>query len=208
MAGALASGTRHAERDTERRTAGKHVDSGNVTSKPSKIFRSWEPCADPSRAAHKRPAIWLSENSLFGVGHTGIEPKGGTMKRSGVLHGELSEIIANLGHGQLLVIGDAGLPIPAGVRRIDLAVRPGLPAFLDVLAAVLAELPIESCAVASELFERNPDYYQRVAALVDAPIERISHEELKAESQHAVAVIRTGEWTPYANVILRAGVVF
>jgi len=45
-------------------------------------------------------------------------------------------------------------------------------------------------------------------ALADAPIERISHEELKVESQHAVAVIRTGEWTPYANVILRAGVVF
>lgn len=134
------------------------------------------------------------------------------MKRSGVLHGELSEIIANLGHGQQLVIGDAGLPIPAGVRRIDLAVRPGLPAFLDVLAAVLADLPVESCVVASELFERNPDYYQRIASLVDAltdaPIERISHEDLKVESQHAVAVIRTGEWTPFANVILRAGVVF
>ncbi len=134
------------------------------------------------------------------------------MKRSGVLHGELSEIIANLGHGQQLVVGVAGLPIPAGVRRIDLAVRPGLPAFLDVLAAVLADLPVESCVVASELFERNPDYYQRIAslmgALTDAPIERISHEDLKVESQHAVAVIRTGEWTPFANVILRAGVVF
>ena len=130
------------------------------------------------------------------------------MKRSGVLHGELSEIIANLGHGQLLVIGDAGLPVPAGARRIDLAVRPGLPAFLDVLAAVLADLPVESCAVASELFERNRDYYQRIESLVDAPIERISHEELKAESHHAIAVVRTGEWTPYANIILRAGVVF
>jgi D-ribose pyranase len=130
------------------------------------------------------------------------------MKRNGILHGELSQIIADLGHGQTLVIGDAGLPIPTGVRRIDLAIRPGLPAFLDVLAAVLAELPVDSCALATELYERNPDYCRRVESLVDAPVTRISHEHLKAECRSAVAVIRTGEWTPYANVVLRAGVTF
>lgn len=130
------------------------------------------------------------------------------MKRGGVLHGELSHIIAELGHGQTLVIGDCGLPIPEGVRRIDLAIRPGLPGFLDVLEAVLTELPVESCAVANELYERDPEYYQRVASLLDAPITRVSHEALKAESRDAVAIVRTGEWTPYANVILRAGVTF
>lgn len=130
------------------------------------------------------------------------------MKRGGVLHGELSQIIAELGHGQTLVIADNGLPIPDGVRRIDLAIRPGVPGFLDVLEAVLAELPVESFMVADELYERDPEYFQRVASLVDAPLTRVSHEELKAESRQAVAVVRTGEWTPYANVILRAGVTF
>lgn len=36
----------------------------------------------------------------------------------------------------------------------------------------------------------------------------ISHEELKEELKKCKAVIRTGEQTPYANVILRSGVVF
>jgi len=131
------------------------------------------------------------------------------MKRTALLHAELSEVVARLGHGDLLVIGDAGLPIPDGPRRIDLAVTPGVPRFHEVLAAVLGEMQVESAVVAVELAARNPaveaEIRQRLAAV---PIATLPHEEFKALTRSARAMVRTGECSPYANVILRAGVVF
>jgi D-ribose pyranase len=131
------------------------------------------------------------------------------MKRTALLHAELSEVIARLGHGDLLVIGDAGLPIPDGPRRIDLAVTPGVPRFHDVLAAVLAEMQVESAVVAQELAARNPGVEAGIRrALSAVPIETLPHEDFKALTRGARAMVRTGECSPYANVILRAGVVF
>ena len=131
------------------------------------------------------------------------------MKRTALLHAELSEVIARLGHGDLLVIGDAGLPIPDGPRRIDLAVTPGVPRFETVLAAVLSEMQVESAVVAQELAARNPAVdaalRQRLGAV---PIATTPHEDFKALTRAARAMVRTGEFSPYANVILRAGVVF
>lgn len=130
------------------------------------------------------------------------------MKRTGILHGELSRIIAELGHGQALVVADYGLPVPEGVLRIDLAVRQGLPALLDVLAAIRGELEVESAVVAMELVEANPDYWRRLRDLVACPVELIPHVTFKSACAQAAAIVRTGEWTPYANVLLRAGAVF
>ena len=87
------------------------------------------------------------------------------MKRTTLLHAELSEVIARLGHGDLLVIGDAGLPIPDGPRRIDLAVSANVPRFADVLAAVLAEMQVEGALIADELAPRQ----RRRARGADAP---------------------------------------
>ena len=131
------------------------------------------------------------------------------MKRTALLHAELSEVIARLGHGDLLVIGDAGLPIPDGPRRIDLALTPGVPRFHEVLAAVLGEMQVESAVVADELAVRNPDVDAAIRRLLPAvTIQRLPHEQFKALTRDARAMVRTGECTPYANVILRAGVVF
>jgi len=131
------------------------------------------------------------------------------MKRTALLHAELSEVVARLGHGDLLVIGDAGLPIPDGPRRIDLAVTPGVPSFREVLAAVLSEMQVESAVVAAELAARNPaveaEIRQRLGAV---PVTTLPHEEFKTLTRSARAMVRTGECSPYANVILRAGVVF
>lgn len=131
------------------------------------------------------------------------------MKRTTLLHAELSEVIARLGHGDMLVIGDAGLPIPDGPRRIDLAISANLPRFVDVLHAVLSEMQVESAVVAEEIVARNPPVNAVVHELLTAvPIEQISHERFKALSASARAIVRTGEFSPYANIILRAGVVF
>lgn len=131
------------------------------------------------------------------------------MKKTGLLNQPLSCVIAGMGHFDELVIGDAGLPIPAGPERIDLAVSEGVPGFLSVLRAVLGELQVQSAVIASEMPERSPELYAALReALSDVPIEQIPHEAFKARTAGARAVVRTGEFTPYANVILVAGVVF
>ncbi|RQO53429.1 D-ribose pyranase [Variovorax sp. KBW07] len=130
------------------------------------------------------------------------------MKRSPLLHAELSQVIAALGHGDMLVIGDAGLPIPDGPRRIDLALMRGVPLITDVLKAVLSEMQVESMVVANEALtdaKALPAWYPQ--ALGIAP-QTVSHEEFKRRTAKARAIVRTGECTPYANIILVAGVSF
>ena len=131
------------------------------------------------------------------------------MKRTTLLHAELSGVIARLGHGDLLVIGDAGLPIPDGPRRIDLAVSANVPRFQEVLAAVLAEMQVEGAVIADELAPANPVVHSELRRqLGDTPVSTLTHEQFKAATRGASAIVRTGEFSPYANVILRAGVVF
>ena len=131
------------------------------------------------------------------------------MKRTTLLHAELSEVIARLGHGDLLVIGDAGLPIPDGPRRIDLAVSANVPRFHEVLAAVLAEMQVEGAVIAEEIVAANPAVHAELRRqLQGRPVSTLSHEDFKALTRGARAIVRTGEFSPYANVILRAGVVF
>ena len=130
------------------------------------------------------------------------------MKRTALLHAELSQVIAALGHGDMLVIGDAGLPIPDGPRRIDLAVARGVPLLADVLQAVLSEMQVESVVVADEALNSAkalPAWYPRSLGM--AP-QTVSHEEFKRRSAKARAIVRTGECTPYANIMLIAGVSF
>ena len=131
------------------------------------------------------------------------------MKKSGVLNHRLSEVIATMGHSDLLVVADAGLPIPPGVERIDLAVTAGLPPMHDVARAIAAELQVERIVIASELVDRNPNLVTSISSLFPgAPLDNVPHEEFKTLSARAKAVVRTGECTPYANVILISGVTF
>ena len=131
------------------------------------------------------------------------------MKKTGVLNHRLSAVIAAMGHTDLLVVADAGLPIPDGVERIDLAVSPGLPGVIDVVRAIAGELQVERLIVASELVERNPQLLSSFSSLFPgAPVDDVPHDDFKRRTANAKAVVRTGECTPYANVILVSGVTF
>ncbi|MBZ0277066.1 MAG: D-ribose pyranase [Anaerolineae bacterium] len=131
------------------------------------------------------------------------------MKKTGLLNQPLSTVIAGMGHRDTLCVCDAGLPIPASTERIDLAVSAGVPAFLDVLDAILGEMQIEGAIIAEELARVSPEMHKAVLArLKDVPVQVVPHDTFKRQTQTARAVARTGEFTPYANVILIAGVVF
>jgi D-ribose pyranase len=131
------------------------------------------------------------------------------LKKIGILNKDISEVIAGMGHTDMLVVADAGLPIPAGVRRIDLAVRPGLPGFLETVEAISGELQVERIVVADETGQVSPQIHAGLTRILGgAQVEAVSHERFKELTRGAVAVVRTGECTPYANVILVSGVIF
>lgn len=131
------------------------------------------------------------------------------MKKTALLHVGLSQLVAGLGHGDLVVIADAGLPVPAGTPCIDLALTRGVPSFDQVLQALLSEMQVERAALAEEALQRSPGFVDKVGErLPGVPVERLSHDELKRRSATARAIVRTGEFTPYANLLLYAGVVF
>ena len=133
------------------------------------------------------------------------------MKRTPLLHADISHIIARMGHGDMLVIGDAGLPVPPGVRCIDLALMRGVPTLDQVLQAVLSELKIEQALIARESLNAQGEppawYLHHLQPLLASPAV-VLHEEFKRRTQQACAIIRTGECTPYANVGLVSGVAF
>lgn len=134
------------------------------------------------------------------------------MKKTPLLNIALSRAIASLGHGDILMIVDAGMPVPAGVELIDLALTHGVPDFLSVLQVVLTEMQVESHVLAEEMLMKQPPALATVGALQASgglgEQRLVSHEALKQLSRGARAIIRTGECQPYTNIALVAGVVF
>ena len=131
------------------------------------------------------------------------------MKKTGLLNQPLSAMIAGLGHTDTVLISDAGLSIPTTVQRIDLAVSAGVPAFQDVLCAVLGEMQVASAIVATELTEHSPLFYAQVATILkDMTLTTVPHSDFLKLTHQVRAAVRTGEFTPYANIILVAEVIF
>jgi D-ribose pyranase len=133
------------------------------------------------------------------------------MKKSGILHSELARIVAGMGHGDKLVVCDSGYPIPHGKPVADVILTVGVPGVVQTLTTILQELHIEGVIVAEEMERRSPLMFQQVQSVMGSvPIKKISHEEFKqlTRNEHNISFVRTGEATPFANVILVAGVVF
>ena len=133
------------------------------------------------------------------------------MKKGRLLHPELSRVVAEIGHGQTLTIADAGLPIAPEAPRIDLALAEGIPGFIDTLKVVLSEMQVEEAIIASAMSQVSPGIHaamMEALAPYDIKVTEVSHEAFKHQSDESRAVVRTGEFTPYANILLKSGVVF
>ena len=133
------------------------------------------------------------------------------MKKTPLINSEISAVIAQLGHTDTIVIGDMGLPIPEHVLRIDLAVKMGLPSLQDVLENILTEMQVESYIIAEEASVEFNDLclseFKKAQFVVPA-LHKVSHEDFKKITENAKVIIRTGEASPYYNVILSSGVTF
>lgn len=139
------------------------------------------------------------------------------MKKGVLLNSPISSVISRLGHTDKITIADAGLPIPPSVERIDLALTQGIPDFMSVLQTVTHEMQIEAVMLAEEIKTINPSLFNEIISYLHLleqeqkkPIQIIyvSHEAFKKQLTENIAVIRTGECTPYANIVLFSGVTF
>ena len=131
------------------------------------------------------------------------------MRKTPLLNSNLSSVISKMGHTDMIAIGDCGLPIPKESERIDLALINGVPTFIDTLKVTLMELQVEEVLIAKETMEVSPNLFEEIKKVIgDVKITFISHEDLKKDLKKCMAVVRTGEQTPYANIILKSGVVF
>lgn len=128
------------------------------------------------------------------------------MKKGGILHPELSHVLASSGHTDFLLISDRGFPVPEEPQRIDLALVDDKPTVLDVLAAIDAEWSIDRVIITEEMTLVSPHRVEEVQALLpNVRFETISHLELKRLGHGAKATIRTGDSCPYANLIIVSG---
>lgn len=132
------------------------------------------------------------------------------MQKVGILNSSIAKVLADLGHTDTIVIGDCGLPVPAGVPKIDLALKLGTPSFMEVVSEVAKYMEIEKVEVAAEIQEKNTGVYEALKELFPQQEWMIdeNHEAFKAATAKAKVVIRTGEITPYANIILHSNVIF
>lgn len=128
------------------------------------------------------------------------------MKKHGIINRDIASALASFGHTDLLVIGDCGLPIPKDIPCVDLSYVVGEPAFLTILEAVLADFEAEAAFIAREITAGNPQVEKAIMEKMTA--DYITHDELKELTKQAKLIIRTGEATPYANIVLRSGVIF
>ncbi|OIL70809.1 D-ribose pyranase, partial [Oenococcus oeni] len=125
------------------------------------------------------------------------------------INSEISSVIAGMAHMDWLGIGDAGMPVPLGTKKIDLALTKNLPSFIDVLKNVLTELEVQKIYLADEIKTKNPEQLQAIKQLMpNVEIEFVPHSELKKDLAKTHAFIRTGEMTAFSNIILESGVVF
>lgn len=135
------------------------------------------------------------------------------MKKTGILNSDISRVLSYMGHTDRICIGDAGLPIPEEVERIDLALKFGVPTFLETLKEVAGDMKIEKIILASEIKEMNSNLEKEIKkvfrkAEIKPEVVYVSHSEFKELTKDCKAVIRTGENTPYANIILQSACIF
>lgn len=130
------------------------------------------------------------------------------MKKNGIINSEISKVLSNMRHTDLICISDLGLPYPNNVKTIDLSLRFGLPSFIDVLTEITKDMKIERIILAEEIKNNREIYDEILNMFENISIEYVSHNNFKQITSDCKAIIRTGEATPYANIILQSACIF
>ncbi len=129
------------------------------------------------------------------------------MLKSGILNPQINSLLARVRHTNLLVIADRGFPFWPEIETIDIALVDDVPTVLEVLRAIKSNFKIDEVVMAQEFkIENTPEVQQQFAdEVAGLSITFESHVELKKRVPRAIGLIRTGDTTQYANMILISG---
>ena len=130
------------------------------------------------------------------------------MKRGKVLNSELSYAISSMGHGDMMIVCDAGFPIPDSAWRIDLAITQDIPDLETVLSVISEAYIAEKVSYAIEMEENNPPLLKKVKKIfAESTFVPIPHEKILNEmASKAKVIVRTGAFDPWGNILLYSGV--
>jgi D-ribose pyranase len=129
------------------------------------------------------------------------------MKEVGIVNRELARVLSEQGHGDLLMVVDAGFAIPKGADVVDISLSENCPMVIDTLKELKKFFSVEKLIFANDTESVSPSLFNRIKELFgkDVPVEMVTHPQIKEMSHKVKAVIRTGDFTAYANVILVSG---
>ncbi|MCX6868070.1 MAG: D-ribose pyranase [Verrucomicrobia bacterium] len=129
------------------------------------------------------------------------------MQEIGIVNRELARVLAAQGHGDLLMVVDAGFAIPKGADVVDISLSENSPMLIDTLRELKKFFSVEKLIFANDTKDVSPTLFDHVIQLFgeDVAVELVSHTHIKEMSKTVKAVIRTGDFTAYANVILVSG---
>jgi len=128
------------------------------------------------------------------------------MLKSGILNPSINSLLSRIRHTNTLVIADRGFPYWPQIETLDISLVDDIPRVLDVLAAVRANFVIGRAFMADEFRAANmPETQQAFAkALSGIDITFEPHIDFKKRVPHAIGLIRTGDTTQYANMIIES----
>lgn len=129
------------------------------------------------------------------------------MLRGGILHNELNKVLASMGHGDILIVCDAGFPIPRDAWRVELAITRDFPDLVPVLEIIASEFIAEKVMFAHEVPSNNAPLYRNLQRIFDdCELESIAHQSMLTEMAYkAKAIVRTGGYNPWGNIALVSG---
>lgn len=131
------------------------------------------------------------------------------MLQSGILNPHVLDLVARIRHTNTLVIADWAFPFWPQIETVDISLTHGIPTVLDVLAVLRPNFKVGRIWQAEEFLENNAKetigrFDEAFAGFTDAAVERLPHVTFKTMVPAAIGLIRTGDPTPYGNLILES----
>jgi D-ribose pyranase len=128
------------------------------------------------------------------------------MLKTGILNPQILSLLARVRHTNTLVIADRGFPFWREIETVDLSLVDNVPTVLDVLAAIRANFVIGQAWMAEEFLRTSDDGTRAkfTAAITGIPIAYEAHVAFKQRVPAAIGLIRTGDTTLYANMIIES----
>ena len=128
------------------------------------------------------------------------------MLQSGILNPQVLHLLARIRHTNTLVIADWAFPYWPQVETVDISLSAGVPTILQVLDLITPNFKVGRIWQAEEFLANNPQekVNEFAKSFGKLPLSREPHADFKRRVPHAIGLIRTGDATPYGNIILES----